>query len=442
MNFEESVQYLLGLGHETLAMKLGLKATRLLLEILHHPEQTFPSVQIAGTNGKGSVAAFLNSICLSAQIKTGLYTSPHLSSIIERIKIAGVDIEPAEFARHVSEVRNAAESLVASNALPALPTFFEQITVAALVAFRDAKVKLAVLETGLGGRLDATTAANAGLVAITPIDMDHEEYLGHTLESIAAEKAAIIHPNVVAVIARQRPEAFGVIMRASKASGVTPILNQAVTRNVCTSNDGAFCLTLQTDEDTYENMTIAFRGEHQIENASVAVELAEQLRKNGFHITHQAIVDGIGRARHPGRLEVFKKRDRRILLDGAHNPAGAQTLRKYLDSFSTRPLIIVFGVMKEKKINEIARVLFPVADQIILTTVRNARSATVEDLQRLARDLNVDAEIIDSSEQALGLALGFAGDAGFICVTGSLYLIGELRQRIVELSSGVDPQRM
>src|SRR5215510_5374051 len=193
MRFDEAVQYLLGLGHETLTIKLGLRNTELLLRSVNNPERTFPAVQIAGTNGKGSTAAVLESICRAAGIRTGLYTSPHLSSITERIKVNGVEITESEFARHTTIVRDVAEQLLREAQVEALPTFFEQLTVIALSWFRDAKVDLVILETGLGGRLDSTTAAQAGVVGITPIALDHEEYLGNTIESIASEKAAIIH---------------------------------------------------------------------------------------------------------------------------------------------------------------------------------------------------------------------------------------------------------
>src|SRR5712671_6012281 len=186
MQFEEAVQYLLGLGHETLTIKLGLRTTELLLEALDNPERAFPAVQIAGTNGKGSTAVVLDSICRSAGIKTGLYTSPHLVSMTERVKINGIDISPDSFAHLTTQVRMAAQKLVETEQLEALPTFFEQVTAIALLAFREGKVELAILETGLGGRLDSTTAANAGIVAIAQIAFDHEEYLGSTLESIAS----------------------------------------------------------------------------------------------------------------------------------------------------------------------------------------------------------------------------------------------------------------
>ncbi len=206
MEFKETLSYLLSLGHETLAMKLGLKNTELLLEALGTPHHSFASVQIAGTNGKGSTAAMLDSICRRAGLRTGLFTSPHLISITERIKLAGIDISAPEFARLATQVKGAAEGLVAQGKLEALPTFFEHVTAIAFLAFKEAGVELAILETGLGGRLDATTVAGAGIVAITPIALDHQEYLGATLRKIAAEKAAIIRAGTTAIIAAQQED--------------------------------------------------------------------------------------------------------------------------------------------------------------------------------------------------------------------------------------------
>src|SRR5690349_8344417 len=222
MQFDEAVQYLLGLGHETLTIKLGLRNTELLLAALDNPERSYFVVQIAGTNGKGSTAAMLDSICRAARIRAGLYTSPHLVSMTERIRIAGADIAPDDFARHATTVRTVAEDLLARGEIEALPTFFEQVTAIALLAFREACVNVAILETGLGGRLDATTAANASIVGITSIAMDHEDYLGDTLASIAAEKAATIRPGVTAIIAQQQPEALAVLLERCAAVGVQP----------------------------------------------------------------------------------------------------------------------------------------------------------------------------------------------------------------------------
>ena len=402
MDFAAAVEYLLGLGHETLTIKLGLRNTELLLNALDNPQRAFPSVQIAGTNGKGSTAAMLDSICRAAGIRTGLYTSPHLVSITERIKVSGESISHEEFASCVTTVREVSEKI------EALPTFFEQLTAIALLAFRNAGIELAILETGLGGRLDSTTAANATIVAITQIAMDHEEYLGHTIESIASEKAAIIRPGVKAVIARQQPEAMSVLLRRCDECGVTPILSEHVTG--------------------YENVLLGLRGRHQIDNAAVAICLAELLR-----VPRAEIVSGLENAHHPGRLELIPHKPD-FLLDGAHNPAGCESLRAYLDEFARRPLTLVFGAMRDKQLDQIGEILFPVADVLILTPVENPRSASIEMLRpvanRFARGTVIET---DSSAEALRVAVEKTPPEGLICIAGSLYLIGEVRPSILSL---------
>ena len=409
MTFEGAVQYLLGLGHETLTMKLGLRNTELLLDSFGNPQNAYPSVQIAGTNGKGSTAVFLESICVAAGIKCGLYTSPHLVSMTERIRFSGTDIAPQDFADFVSVVREASEALLKEKKIEAPPTFFEQLTVSALIAFRIGEVELAILETGLGGRLDSTTAANARTAAITQIAMDHEEYLGHTLESIASEKAAIIRPGVEAVIARQEPEAMAVLLKRCEETGVVPILADSI--------------------KGYENVRLGLRGRHQIDNAAVAIRLAESLR-----IPRSAIVTGLENARHPGRLESISHKPE-ILLDGAHNPAGCRSLRAYLDEFAPRPLTLVFGAMRDKQLEQIGEILFPVADVLILTPVANPRSAPVETLRpiasRFARGVVIETE---SSAEALQVALERTPSEGLICIAGSLYLIGEVRPSILKMN--------
>src|SRR6185295_3418009 len=263
MQFQEAVEYLLSLGHETLTIKLGLRNTELLFAALDHPERAFVSVQIAGTNGKGSTAVMLDSICRAAGIKSGLYTSPHLVSITERIRISGTEITPDEFAACATTVRDVSEQLLRDKQIDALPTFFEQLTAIALLAFRNARIELAILETGLGGRLDSTTAANAHIVAITQIAMDHEEYLGHTLESIASEKAAIIRPGVSAVIARQEPAALNVLLKRCEETGVNPVLENGDRTVSGSTPDGRFRVTFDTGSSHYESVLLGLRGRHQ-----------------------------------------------------------------------------------------------------------------------------------------------------------------------------------
>jgi dihydrofolate synthase/folylpolyglutamate synthase len=419
MNFEAAVDYLLSLGHETLAIKLGLRNTELLFKALDNPEHAFPSVQIAGTNGKGSTAAMLDAICRAADIKTGLYTSPHLVSITERIKLSGTEITREEFAVCATTVRDVSEQLVARKQIEALPTFFEQVTAIALLAFRNAGIELAILETGLGGRLDSTTAANAHIVGITQIALDHQEYLGNTIASIAAEKAAIIRPGVRAVIGTQKyPEALNVLLERCRETGVTPIV-------------------LDDDSSVFkESIKLALRGRHQIENAAVAIHLAELSRETGFDIPHAAIVRGLETVQHPARLEVIPHRPA-FLIDGAHNPAGAESLRTYLDEFARRPLTLVFGAMRDKQLEQIGEILFPVADVLVLTTVRNPRSATVEMLEPIAAR-GARGKILQAGDSATALQIALANTPaeGMICVAGSLYLAGELRPQTLRL--GID----
>jgi dihydrofolate synthase / folylpolyglutamate synthase len=402
MNFAAAVEYLFGLGHEILTIKLGLRNTELLLESLDNPERSFRSVQIAGTNGKGSTAVMLDSICRAAGIRAGLYTSPHLVSITERIRIAGKQIRGENFARHTTTVRDAAQRLLDSGQLEALPTFFEHVTAIALLAFREAGIDLAILETGMGGRLDSTTAANASIVAITSIAMDHEQYLGSTIESIAGEKAAIIRPGVTAVIGKQDPRALAVLLQRCQETGVQPILAMPPS----------------------EPIRMGLRGRHQLENAAIAIAVAKSLS-----ISHQAILLGIETASHPGRLELISNAPD-ILLDGAHNPAGAEALRDYLVEFGRRPLTIVFGAMNDKQLDRIGELLFPLADNLILTTIDNPRAASLETLETTAT-LFARGSVTKSKTitDAFHAALRDTPPEGMICVTGSLYLIGEWKKK-------------
>jgi len=428
MNFEAAVSYLLSLGHETLAIKLGLRNTELLLNALDNPERAFQSVQIAGTNGKGSTAVMLDSICRAAGIKTGLYTSPHLVSITERIKVSGVEITHEEFAACATTVRDVSEQLLRDKQIDALPTFFEQVTAIALVAFRNARIELAILETGLGGRLDSTTAANARLVAITPIAMDHEEYLGSTLASIAAEKAAIIRTGVRAVLATQPPEAFEVLLQHCEETGVVPIFEDSAHLIEDATSDGRFCVTFESARNRYEKVSLGLRGEHQIDNAGVAIRLAELLQ-----VPSTAIIAGISDATHPGRLELIPHRPA-FLIDGAHNPAGAESLRAYLKEFALRPLTLVFGAMRDKQLEQIGEILFPIADLLVLTTVSNPRSATIDMLDPIARRFTRGRVLnTGDSAEALQVALANTPGTGMICVAGSLYLVGEMRPPILSL---------
>jgi len=455
MTFRDALAYLLSLGHETLTIKLGLKNTETLLNALGGPHRQYPAAQIAGTNGKGSVAVTLDSICRAAGIRTGLFTSPHLVSITERITIDGKPISEPDFARLTSQVKTTAEALVTQGELETLPTFFEHVTAIALLAFREARVELAILETGLGGRLDSTTAAGADIVAITPIAMDHEEYLGHSLAEIAAEKAAIIRPGVTAIIAPQEAEALEVILGQCGRSSTQPLLVDAETpksppesgryrSRFCTATaDGRCIVTFETDADVYENIKVGLRGRHQTGNALTAMALAEALRERGFAISRKAIIEGIESVSHPGRLEIWPGQPL-ILFDGAHNPAAAGALRAYLDEFVTDPITMIFGAMGDKALDEMAAVLFPKASVLILTQLDNPRAASLERLMA-ATTVSIDEERVrraSSAVEAVQLARDFTPAKGLVCVTGSLYLVGAVQEVLSREATIVAHQRV
>jgi dihydrofolate synthase/folylpolyglutamate synthase len=427
VTFDEAVKYLLSLGNEVLAMKLGLENITRLLAALHHPQNNYFKVQVAGTNGKGSTCAFLESICLAAGISTGLATSPHLVSITERIRINGHEIGEEEFARHATKIRETAESLVADGVLEAVPTYFEQVTAIALYSFAKAGVQLAVLETGLGGRLDATTAAKAEIAVITRIDYDHQEILGHTLAEIAAEKAAIIRPDSLVVVAPQDPEARGVIEKAGAGKGVR-ITHGFVADIAGVEDKGTLSVDFRTAKDAYRNVRPGLSGRHQVENAGTAILTAEVLSKR-FPISRQNIIHGLETAVHKGRLEFQGN----FLFDGAHNVAGAEALASYLDEFAGKRTTMIFGAMRDKDIEKITRILFPRASYLILVAPDNPRAVPTSELRKYVPGKKTAVEA--SVEEALKIALTKTPSEDIICVTGSLYLVGEA-QKVLNNKSG------
>ena len=421
MNFQESVEYLYSLGNEVEAMKLGLDNIRTLLAALGNPEANYLKVQVAGTNGKGSVCAFLNSICLEAGIKTGLYTSPHLVSVTERMKIDGVDIGDRDFARLASRIRSESELLVESGDLENVPTYFEQVTAIALVAFAEANVELAILETGLGGRFDAVTAANAEICAITRIDYDHQKQLGETIEEIAAEKAAIIRSDSQVVLGKQRIDANQFLLDRCSTVGAQPVFAEEILTPIGDDSSHDKSIVFKVEKETWIS-GIGLAGRHQVENAKVAMQLARILRKR-FGISTQQILSGLKKTRHSGRLEWIGN----ILLDGAHNIGGAIALAAYLDEFDSRPITMIFGAMRDKNVAKIAEVLWPIAERIILTSPKTPRALSADELYEV-RPRNINALKLvktNSAAEAVDIARTQTGNIGTILITGSLYLVGE-----------------
>ena len=435
MNFEESVRYLYSLGNELLAMKLGLESIRLLAGAMGQPQLRFPAVHIAGTNGKGSTSAMIEAIARAAGVRTGLFTSPHLVSITERVRVDGEAISEAEFAERATRVREAGERLVAAGALPAPPTFFEQATMIAYLCFAERAVELAVLEVGMGGRLDATNICRPVATAITRIDYDHQEHLGDTLAAIAGEKAGILKPGVPVVMAPQAAEAREVIVARSRETGAPLIDGEARLREaeILPAGDprdlrqaGLHRLRL-VDLDTRINL----RGRHQIENAMTAILLAEALRERAWAISRDAIGAGLDGVVWPGRLEMLSLGDSAppLLLDGAHNPGGAIALRGFLEAHCAgAPLTMIFGAMADKAVAEMAAMLFPLARRVILTRVDNPRAL---DPARIAA---ADARVLhtENVKDALDEAVRSTPAEGLICACGSLYLLGEIRRLMGE----------
>lgn len=405
---------------EATGIKLGLAQIRALLGALGHPEQYFTAITVAGTNGKGSVTAMVERGVRATGRRTGRYTSPHLTHIEERVAINGVRIGADAFDRAATQVRNAAA------ALPHPPSFFEAATALALVAFRDAGVELAVLEVGMGGRLDATNAVDAPLVAITNIGLDHQAWLGDTIEAIAAEKAGVIKPGATVVAGRTSTEALAVLSTAAARAGATFAYAPAGVEVTATVHARETALTLRTPVEDYGALRLALPGRHQIDNAVTAVRTLEAARARGLAPVDAAAVRlALSDARWPGRLEWRRWQGHDVLVDGAHNPDGARALAGFLRETVAAPVPIVFGMMRDKAIGEVLETLAPVASMFVCTAPVSPRAATPADLIALATAAAPDVPRVaaPTPREALMLASGHGSP---IVVAGSLFLAGEV----------------
>ncbi len=435
MNYEESVRTLLALGRELASpqharvQKFGLENISTLAEALGNPHRAAPCVHIAGTNGKGSTAAMLDSILRASGLRTGLYTSPHLVRINERIRIDGQDISDGEFAAAWTRVQATIESLLADGKLAAHPTYFECITALAFAAFAARGVKFAIYEAGLGGRLDATNIVQPEVSVITSIDFDHEDYLGHSLEEIASEKAGIIKPGVPVVTTATRPEARAVIAKRCRELNARLVeIDEAWRVDDVTSDGGCYRATAVSPE-TGKKIAIAppLPGRFQIRNALAAVTAAQLLAQRGFSIADETIERGIRAVRWPGRLERLLERPA-VYVDGTHNPAGARELLKFWeDNFAGRRIILVYAAMRDKAVDEIAGLLFPPADLVVLTEPHQPRAISAPLLAEMTAHLARKSEVVRDPVTALEHAIELAGPDDAVFATGSLYLVGDLR---------------
>jgi dihydrofolate synthase/folylpolyglutamate synthase len=429
MDFKQSVAYLYSLGHEVLAAKFGLENIRWLLDALGRPERAFRSVIVAGTNGKGSTAAMLESIVRLAGHRTALYTSPHLVRLEERIRVAGKEISETDFARHASQVRTASESLVSSGRLTAPPTFFEQVTAIALSYFCEREVDLAVLEIGVGGHKDAVNVVDPVATIITAIDYDHQNLLGNTIMEITSVKAGVIKPATPVIIGRQRHLAAmeGLMRRCLEIKALPVFANEPA--NVSLRDDGQVAFDYESSHNEYTRIMLGLKGRHQAENATAAIEASELLNELGFSIPREAIVKGLRRVSWPGRLELVDGRPC-LLLDGAHNRAGAKCLRAFLDEFWNNRVVLIFGAMSDKDIAGMASELFSAAKTIFLTRLNDPRAASPAALSRQALSPTRNLISTESVRQALSWARRVTPPDGVICATGSLQLVGEIKRLI------------
>ncbi len=441
MSYEAAIARMYALGHElahTPSHKFDLAHMRVLLEALGHPEHRVPGVLIAGTNGKGSTAATLASILQASGVKTGLYTSPHLVRINERIRINGDEIADGDFALLHEMVDCTAERLVSEGDLPWHPSFFEMLTAMAFEHFAQKKVEIAVLEVGMGGRLDATNVIEPRVSVITDISLDHQKFLGNTVAEIAREKAGIIHPGGVVVTLPQLPQANDVIGNTILERGaqgvsavpfvppVSPASEQVLAGGGASSAFvSRYPLQVMGREILVETPLV---GRHQLRNVALAINAAEELRKEGFPVTPESIERGIRQTRWPGRFQVLPASNDspEYVFDVAHNPAGAWALRSTLSAaYEDRRLIFVFGAMQDKAIGEVAEIMFPLGERVIATRAENPRSATPLEIREAAARTSVEIEEAADVPAAMQRASSLAGRQGLVVVTGSIYIVGE-----------------
>jgi dihydrofolate synthase / folylpolyglutamate synthase len=445
MDYAAAVTYLLSLGRElaaptqAAAAKFNLENITVLDERLGHPSRAYPSAHIAGTNGKGSTAGFLESILRHAGLRTGLNTSPHLEEINERIRIDGKEISDEDFAAVFTRIQETIEQLLADGKLRAHPTYFECVTAMAMELFARQRVHFAVFEVGLGGRLDATNILAPAVTIITPVDFDHENFLGHSLREIATEKAGILKPNTPVVVAPQLSEAHEVILKRAKKLGC-PVIEtnvayrvheKAVSARPASSENFAAGRVTATIEEVSSGWSLdiapSLAGRFQVQNALNAVAAVRVLTKRGLQVNDDAIASGISNTVWPGRLEKLQAHPD-VYLDGAHNPAAARELASFFaQNFASRKIWLIYGALRDKSVDEVAGQLFPLAGEVVLTEPRTPRAISASQLAEIAGYHARHSETIPDAERALDHVLAKAQpeDAIFIC--GSLYLVGQLR---------------
>ncbi len=407
---------------EKIGIKLGLRNIKVILEALNQPQNSFQSVLIAGTNGKGSTGAILESILRNQGLKTGYYTSPHLVDIRERIQTNRELISEKDFEAVLAKVFEAVDSMIAAARLETPPTYFEVLTAAAFLHFQQSKIDFGVVEVGLGGRFDATNVLSQNVSVITSIDYDHEEFLGKSLAQIAFEKAGIFKPGIPAVLGPLPPEAAGTIQDvASRLNCIVSKFNPSAIQNLH--------LLEGFPVFNYRNLPIRvnLRGRHQANNAGVALTACDALRSINIEISDNAIIEGLNRVEWRGRLDLLQENPP-VLLDCAHNPMGVRSLAEFLKELRWNEVVALFTAMKDKKIPGMLAEIAPVINHMVLTRVHPvSRCATKDQLTKACDDEKIRWEFYETVESALQLSLERAKEKGHpLLIFGSIYLAGEI----------------
>ena len=456
MSYQSAIDHLAAMAPELATQtgqtrrKFSLEEVGTLLAALGNPQQTFPSVLIAGTNGKGSTAATLASILCATGLRTGLYTSPHLARPNERIRIDGVEISDDDFAEEFFRVRTAAQKLVEQGKLAQLPSYFETLTAMAFLHFAEPAIEIAVLEVGMGGRLDATNIVDPLLSIITDVSLDHMEWLGPTIPDITREKAGILRKGGTLITLPQHPDANQVLGEVAASLSVLGV--SAVPYMPAAARAGVDLVparetvvnTPYSVEVLGQAIEIAspLRGAHQHRNVALAIAAAAELAiSHGFPVTAKSIAEGIRNTRWPARLERLRltdPADRKPsdwILDVAHNPAGAWALRAGLrDLMPTQQFgTLIFSCLRDKPVVEMAHILFPLFDQVIFAPIHSARATPMRDLLMAASSTGTPAFAASSITQAIDLAIDYARahPSSPIVASGSVYLVGDLRSRLI-----------
>ncbi|MFL6279953.1 MAG: bifunctional folylpolyglutamate synthase/dihydrofolate synthase [Vicinamibacterales bacterium] len=407
---------------ERLGMKFGLENITTLCAALGHPEQTFKSIVVAGTNGKGSVTVMVETALRAAGHRTARYTSPHLVRLEERFVVDGREVETTHLRDVVATVQRAVDSLMKNRTLETLPTFFECTTAAAFEVFRRAGAEIAVLEVGLGGRLDATNVVTPVVTAITSIDFDHQAQLGNTLESIAREKAGIAKPGVPMVCGRVPEAALTVIREVCESTGA-PLTPVSEIVEILPRADGEM-LDVHVESRSLDGIKLSLAGRHQRENAAVAVALLDEIAKRGVAVPDAAIRKGLTEAEWPARLERFVRDGVEILLDAAHNPAGARALMSHLQDIGWSRITLLFGAMRDKDVSGMLAPLGHVCERVICTTPPTSRALPADELAVVVRRFAPVVEIVPDLSDALESAIAHRTR---VVAAGSIFLIGPLR---------------